>query len=143
MRLLSLEHAACTVLLCASLLFAATTHAQQGSPLQNNDAQVPAQTTSDTPDELVRGEDGVLRLEQTIRANREQPQVLTIVPWQLPSHQRIDETQTWQSAVTQLPSIERNQFLRDLAVVDDILALPTREANTQAQTNPNSNSDQY
>lgn len=63
----------------------------------------------------------VLRLEQTIRANKEQPQVLTIVPWQLPSHQRINETQTWQPVVQKLPSIERGQFLRDLSVVDGIL----------------------
>ncbi|WP_371195284.1 hypothetical protein [Glaciecola sp. SC05] len=67
------------------------------------------------------GSPEVLRLEQTIRANKEQPQVLTIVPWQLPSHQRINETQTWQPVVQKLPSIERSQFLRDLSVVDGIL----------------------
>lgn len=67
--------------------------------------------------------DDILRLEETIRANKEQPQVLTIVPWQLPTHQRIDETKAWQPVVDTLPSIERGQFLRDLAVVDDMLAL--------------------
>lgn len=66
----------------------------------------------------------ILRLEQTIRANKEQPQVLTIVPWQLPTHQRINETQTWQPVVQNLPSIERSQFLKDLSVIDDILSLP-------------------
>jgi hypothetical protein len=66
----------------------------------------------------------ILRLEQTIRANKQQPQVLTIVPWQLPTHQRINETQTWQPVVQNLPSIERSQFLKDLSVVDDILSLP-------------------
>jgi len=67
-----------------------------------------------------QNDSGALRLEQTIRANKEQPQVLTIVPWQLPTHQRINETQTWQPIVDQLPNIERSQFLRDLSIVDTI-----------------------
>jgi len=62
----------------------------------------------------------VLRLEETIRGNKEQPQVLTIVPWQLPSHQRINENKAWQPMIDRLPSIERGQFLRDLAVVSEI-----------------------
>jgi hypothetical protein len=62
----------------------------------------------------------ILRLEETIRGNKEQPQVLTIVPWQLPSHQRINENKAWQPMIEDLPSIERGQFLRDLAVVNDI-----------------------
>lgn len=73
----------------------------------------------------------VLRLEETIRGNKEQPQVLTIVPWQLPSHQRINENKAWQPIIDRLPSIERGQFLRDLAVVSEI----TDEAN-DAGENP-------
>ena len=64
----------------------------------------------------------VLRLEDTIRGNKEQPQVLTIVPWQLPIHQRISESKEWQMDVKKLPSIERNSFLRNLAVVKELKA---------------------
>lgn len=68
-------------------------------------------------------ENTILRLEDTIRGNQEQPQVLTIVPWQLPVHQRINENKEWQLQVSQLPSIERNAFLRNLAVVKEIKAV--------------------
>jgi hypothetical protein len=64
----------------------------------------------------------ILRIEDTIRGNKEQPQVLTIVPWQLPVHQRINENTQWQLQVTQLSSIERNAFLRNLAVVKEMNA---------------------
>ncbi|WP_395338889.1 hypothetical protein PN836_012985 [Ningiella sp. W23] len=74
-----------------------------------------------------------LRLEETIRANKEQPQVLTIVPWQLPTHQRINETQNWQPVVNTLPSIERNQFLQELAL---------RQAYKTRNLNPNANSEE-
>jgi len=64
----------------------------------------------------------ILRLEETIRGNKEQPQVLTIVPWQLPVQQRINENKDWQLQMTELSSIERNAFLRNLAVVKEIKA---------------------
>jgi hypothetical protein len=44
------------------------------------------------------------------------------VPWQLPVHQRINENTQWQLQVTQLSSIERNAFLRNLAVVKEMNA---------------------
>ena len=89
-------------------------------------AQSQTEPQVDTPannPSIAQPSDDILRLEETIRANKEHPQVLTIVPWQLPTHQRIDETKAWQPVVDTLPSIERGQFLRDLAVVDDMLAL--------------------
>jgi hypothetical protein len=64
----------------------------------------------------------IMRLQDTIRANKEQPQVLTIVPWQLPVHQRIDEDKQWQLQVTPMAAIERNAFLKNLSVVKDIEA---------------------
>jgi hypothetical protein len=91
-------------------------HAQQ----QSNPDDSSQTATADSSPLLNAAE--VLRLEQTIRANKEQPQVLTIVPWQLPTHQRISENTAWQPVVEQLPIIERNQFLRDLAIADDILS---------------------
>ena len=56
----------------------------------------------------------VLKLEETIRGNKEQPQVLTIVPWQLPIHQRISENRDWLQSKEKLPPIERSAFLRKL-----------------------------
>lgn len=82
--------------------------ATERSPASQQEAQQPISTSE------------VLRLEETIRGNKEQPQVLTIVPWQLPSHQRINENKAWQPMIDRLPSIERGQFLRDLAVVSEI-----------------------
>ncbi|MEM0911644.1 MAG: hypothetical protein AAGJ37_11750 [Pseudomonadota bacterium] len=64
----------------------------------------------------------IIRLEDTIRGNKEQPQVLTIVPWQLPVHKNIDATSKWQPAIDKLAPIERNTLLRNLdvfAVVED------------------------
>lgn len=98
--------------LAAMLLMSFFSHSQQSEDTQG---QVPAQQSTPAVNSTE-----VLRLEQTIRANKEQPQVLTIVPWQLPTHQRINETKTWQPVVERLPSIERSQFLRDLSVFDDI-----------------------
>lgn len=64
----------------------------------------------------------ILRLQDTIRANKEQPQVLTIVPWQLPVHQRIDEDKQWQLQVVPMAAIERNAFLKNLNVLKEIEA---------------------
>ncbi len=81
----------------------------------NADATGQTQTTASA-----QTEDGIIRLEDTIRGNKEQPQVLTIVPWQLPVHQRINENTEWQLQVNQLTSIERSAFLRNLAVVNEL-----------------------
>lgn len=59
----------------------------------------------------------ILRLEDTIRGNnKEQPQVLTIVPWQLPVHKNIDESTHWQPLTDKLPCIDRNTLLRNLEI---------------------------
>lgn len=76
----------------------------------------------------------ILRLEDTIRGNKEQPQVLTIVPWQLPVHQRINENEEWQLQVNKLPSIERNAFLRRLAVVNEMKGVQQAQLAKTAQT---------
>jgi hypothetical protein len=75
-----------------------------------------------TPSESqnTNAETSVLRLEATIRGNKEQPQVLTIVPWQLPMHQRINENKEWLLQNVKLSSIERGAFLRNMALVKEI-----------------------
>ena len=118
-----------TVLLITSALLSASTYAQSASPeVSSNEEALDNLQAQRTQSE-------VLRLEDTIRANREQPQVLTIVPWQLPSHQRIDESKAWQPVVDKLPNIERNQFLRELAVVDEILT----QSGSAVQAEPEQN----
>lgn len=95
----------------------------------NPDATNQTQTTA-----TVQTEDGIIRLEDTIRGNKEQPQVLTIVPWQLPVHQRINENTEWQLQVNQLTSIERSAFLRNLAVVNELKRAQKR-ADTSIEAN--------
>ena len=110
-------------MLCVSIvlyMFVGRPAHAQSSDIQNTSQQPESQQSAAT--------DEVLRLEQTIRANKEQPQVLTIVPWQLPKHQRLNEAQTWQPVVETLPLIERGQFLRDLSVVNDVMAQSAAEA---------------
>ena len=57
-----------------------------------------------------------LRLEATIRGNKEQPRVLSIVPWQLPKHRNIRGALLWTPMNTQPQPIERNRFLRRIAL---------------------------
>lgn len=81
----------------------------------------------------------ILRLEDTIRGNKEQPQVLNIVPWQLPVHQRIKDNAQWRLEVKKLPNIERNAFLRNLALRESLMTdntdgLRQLEAALEAQT---------
>lgn len=92
--------------------------------------QAQASDVNDTAASANKDRSQILRLEQTIRANKEQPQVLTIVPWQLPTHQRLNETKTWQPVVEALPSIERGQFLRDLAIVNQTISLSASSGDT-------------
>ncbi|MGQ8366904.1 hypothetical protein [Glaciecola sp. 1036] len=73
----------------------------------------------------------VLRLEDTIRGNKEQPQVLTIVPWQLPTHKRIDATTQWQPVVDKLTPIERGRFLRNMQIIKEISTEKVEEVQTE------------
>jgi hypothetical protein len=70
--------------------------------------------------ESEKAQETALKLETTIRGNKEQPQVLTIVPWQLPVHQRINENKEWVLQVSKMPSIERNAFLSNMAVMKEL-----------------------
>jgi hypothetical protein len=105
-----------------SLLIAFSAAAQQVSK-ENQD------TLAEDP-----SEEELLRLEDTIRGNREQPQVLTIVPWQLPIHQRIDENKEWQQQVTSLNSIERGAFLRNLALKQTLKERINSDSDEQVDT---------
>lgn len=103
-----------------------------GLAQQAQDIALEAQASdvNDTTASANKDRSQILRLEQTIRANKEQPQVLTIVPWQLPTHQRLNETKTWQPVVEALPSIERGQFLRDLAIVNQTISLSANSSDS-------------
>ena len=130
------------VILCSLPCIYTATALAQSSSTANEEVQV--KTTNEQADITqeaslqtapnTNSQQPILRLEDTIRGNKEQPQVLTIVPWQLPVHQRINENTQWQLQVTQLSSIERNAFLRNLAVVKEIKAAQEAKVPT-SQTN--------
>ncbi|MDB2331497.1 hypothetical protein N9V74_07305 [Alteromonas sp.] len=88
-------------------------------------AQNVDEATPDTP----------LRLEATIRGNKEQPRVLSIVPWQLPKHRNIRGALLWTPMNTQPQPIERNRFLRRVALnqhfsdVDEMKVPPATQDN--------------
>ncbi|RDV28185.1 hypothetical protein DXV75_04305 [Alteromonas aestuariivivens] len=71
-----------------------------------------------------------LRLEATIRANKEQPRVLSIVPWQLPQHRQINGALSWQPQLSVPAMIERNQFIQQLGQSSE---KPEITASAQAQ----------
>lgn len=85
---------------------------------QGDKAEQVAPVVSVTADSSDNDNNGpILRLEDTIRGNnKEQPQVLTIVPWQLPVHKNIDESTHWQPVTNKLPAIDRNTLLRNLEI---------------------------
>ena len=67
------------------------------------------------------GSSEILRLEETIRGNKEQPKVLSIVPWQLPLHQRIDRNENrWAPIKTSLKPMVRNNFLKEINLLEGI-----------------------
>ncbi|WP_034474812.1 hypothetical protein [Aestuariibacter salexigens] len=74
-----------------------------------------------------QSDDNILRLEATIRADKEQPKVLSIVPWQLPEHRSIKIQKPWSTDLTNAAMLERQAFLRALRSHQ---ALYAREANT-------------
>ena len=57
-----------------------------------------------------------LRLEDTIRGNKEQPRVLSIVPWQLPKYRPIEGALDWQPSLISPKPIHRDSFTRQLSV---------------------------
>lgn len=64
----------------------------------------------------VQNDDAPLRLEATIRGDKEQPRVLSIVPWQLPTHRNIEGTLSWKPQQATPTPLERTQFLRKMAL---------------------------
>ena len=65
-------------------------------------------------------EQAVLQLEATIRGNKEQPKVLSIVPWQLPEHRSVDPKNLLRQSQTRFEPIERGRFLRKLRLLNKL-----------------------
>ena len=104
--------------LILSLLFVSASTGLMAQENETNDkpSELPAVVQSGSANK-----DDVLRLEETIRGNKEQPKVLSIVPWQLPLHQRIDRNeQRWAPIKTQLKALERNSFLKEIKLLEGI-----------------------
>ncbi|WP_338519148.1 hypothetical protein [Alteromonas gracilis] len=74
--------------------------------------------------------DEPLRLEATIRGDKEQPRVLSIVPWQLPTHRNIEGTLSWKPQTVSLKPLDRTQFLRQMQL--------SQQFGVQALTNQDS-----
>ena len=100
-----------TLLLCLQGFVFAQARTQEQAPLD----------ISVESDGNVSSSDDILRLEETIRGNKEQPKVLSIVPWQLPLYQRIDRNeQRWAPMKTKLKSLERSSFLKKIKLLQGI-----------------------
>ncbi len=130
-------------LVTALTVLQASTYAQEpAQELKQEQKQEAPSITDQAPIDLTVASDGnvsqtgdVLRLEETIRGNKEQPKVLSIVPWQLPLHQRIDRNeQRWAPIQTQLKPLERNSFLKEIKLID-VIQPSQSSVQVEAQSN--------
>ncbi|MDF2177854.1 hypothetical protein P2G88_06285 [Aliiglaciecola sp. CAU 1673] len=55
----------------------------------------------------------VLKLETTIRGDKEQPRVMSLVPWQLPRHRTVQGPGEWTPALNPPKPLERNAFMAE------------------------------
>jgi hypothetical protein len=121
------------LLFCAHTQLYAQVPAEQAQELTQKPVQEQA------PLDITVASDGnvsatgdILRLEETIRGNKEQPKVLSIVPWQLPLHQRIDRNeQRWAPIKTKLKPLERNSFLKEIKLLKGV---QNNQGSTMADT---------
>ena len=72
-----------------------------------------AQETSQQTSEVNVGQP-VLKLEATIRGSREQPKVMSIVPWQPPSQNNLLPSPVMQRINQTFSPLDREEFLRRL-----------------------------
>ena len=125
------------LLFCAHTQLHAQVPAEQAQELTQKPVQetVQEQAPLDTTvasDGNVSATGDILRLEETIRGNKEQPKVLSIVPWQLPLYQRIDRNeQRWAPIKTKLKPLERNSFLKEIKLLKGV---QNNQASTKADT---------
>ena len=77
-----------------------------------------------------RSETDVIQLEATIRGNKEQPNVLSIVPWQLPQAKSIDVQSTQTLMLIDIQPFTRAEFKRELN------AYEARKTNTLSPQKP-------
>ncbi|WP_229333606.1 hypothetical protein [Glaciecola sp. MH2013] len=120
----------CTIaLLLANPVFAFQEEQENTSGTQQ---EAPITVTVASDGSIANGGE-VLRLEETIRGNKEQPKVLSIVPWQLPLHQRIDRNENrWAPIKTSLKPMVRNNFLKEINLLEGIQTSKSTEQNSPA-----------
>jgi len=71
------------------------------------------------------GNDGVLRLQATIRGDQQQPRILSIVPWDSPAHRRTSRVALTGETSNTMAPLHRHAFLQRIALHDQLkLALP-------------------
>lgn len=57
-----------------------------------------------------------LRIEETIKANKAQPQVISILPWQPPKYRNIEGILEWQPKASSPQRLERQVLLQQLHI---------------------------
>jgi hypothetical protein len=64
-------------------------------------------------------ESDVIKLEETIRANQEQPKVLSIVPWQSPKAKQALPSAIVERINKTFMPLQREELLRQIALVEN------------------------
>ncbi|MDM7862029.1 hypothetical protein QTP81_15605 [Alteromonas sp. ASW11-36] len=81
--------------------------------------------------------DGVIRLEETIRGDQQQPRVLSIVPWDSPAHKRIGRVALTGDRTAFMEPLERSAFLQRVALHQALLGAATSENTQDSAANEN------
>lgn len=118
------------LIMCVVAAMSVTTHAQQRNqtsqseqPLRTNPlvqsasrSTADAETTQPTvSDSRTRVGNGVIEIEDTIRVKREQPKVLSIVPWQPPRDKTSLPSPFVQRIEQDFRPLNREEFIRKVA----------------------------
>lgn len=97
-----------SLLFCFNILFGAFAQEQQDESPTSPKPEISALEAKQTQSS---NNANILKLEDTVRANKEQPQVLTIVPWQLPVHKTIESSTELNLSPNKLPVYDRKSFI--------------------------------
>lgn len=98
--------------------------AQQREPIRT-----PVEANERQPVKL--DEDGVLRLQATIRGDQQQPRILSIVPWESPAHRRISRVALTGETSDSMASLHRHTFLQRIALYDQLKSAIPNAKETQ------------
>ncbi|MFT4810807.1 MAG: hypothetical protein ACI9LX_004175 [Paraglaciecola sp.] len=69
-------------------------------------------------------EPGVIKLEETIRGNQEQPKVLTIVPWQSPKTKQALPSPIVDRINKTFVPLQRDELKRQIQILNNKIVIP-------------------